>query len=167
MLSYLTTPFASLILVLSVLLFSAFMYYARCFTLRTKSSDDPVMKSADKRHASEICAFKETYPPSRRDVVVSSTDPRASRYRALLSTGPEKPLETSNKRTPTGFSAADIYKLGSFPDYAVLSGVPHPKPCPAFDIHKAVFRPFRPFRWTYHQTMCEWLLHVFDLSLQL
>lgn len=154
MISYLTNPYAVLIFVLFGLLFSAFTYYGRWFTLRTSRSDAFVKKGAGKSHDSEIDVFKTTFPASRRDAVVNSADPRASEYRGLLSTGPEL-LEKSSRRTPTGFSAADIHKLGSFPDYAVLSGVPHPKPCPAFDIHRAVFRPFRPFRWTYHQTMCE------------
>lgn len=55
--------------------------------------------------------------------------------------------------TPTGFSEHDIKALGRFPDYAVLSGVPHPQPYNNFNIHKAMFRPYRPFRWNYHQTM--------------
>lgn len=166
MISCLATPSVTLVLVLSGLLFPVFTYYARYFILRTSRSDAPVKKGAGKGHDSEIDTFKQTFPPSRRDAVVNSTDPRASEYRALLSTGLE-PLEKPGRRTPTGFSAADIHKLGSFPDYAVLSGVPHPKPCLAFDIHKAVFRPFRPFRWTYHQTMCEWLPLVLSLSLEL
>ncbi|EIW85389.1 hypothetical protein CONPUDRAFT_150201 [Coniophora puteana RWD-64-598 SS2] len=39
------------------------------------------------------------------------------------------------------------------PDYAKLSGVPLPKPLPNFDYTKAKPRPYRPFRWEYHQTM--------------
>jgi hypothetical protein len=54
----------------------------------------------------------------------------------------------------TGFSVADIRALGNFPDYAKLSGVPLPAPLPDFDVDKAVPRPYRPFRWSYHQTMC-------------
>lgn len=56
--------------------------------------------------------------------------------------------------TPTGFSTQDIKKLGRFPDYAALSGVRDPNPVPAtWDITKAKFRPYRPFRWGYHQHM--------------
>lgn len=58
--------------------------------------------------------------------------------------------------TPTGFSTQDLRALGRFPDYSVLTGTRDPKPYgDQFDIHKAVFRPFRPFRWNYHQTMGE------------
>jgi hypothetical protein len=60
----------------------------------------------------------------------------------------------------TGFSIADIRSLGNFPDYAKLSGVPLPAPLVDFDVDKALPRPYRPFRWAYHQTMCE-LPHVF------
>ncbi|KAK7906404.1 hypothetical protein PG985_016410 [Apiospora marii] len=62
-------------------------------------------------------------------------------------------LDKPNQYTPTGISTQEIKALGRFPDYSVLSGVPYPEPCPSFDITKAAFRPFRPFRWTYHQTM--------------
>ena len=56
--------------------------------------------------------------------------------------------------TPTGFSTLDVRALGRFPDYAALSGVrlPHPVDA-AWDISRAVFRPYRPFRWRYHQHM--------------
>lgn len=157
--SYLTTPSTAIILVLSGLLVSAFTRYARRFTSRINRSDDPVTKDAGKRQDFEIDEFKKTFPPSRRDAVLNSTNPRASEYRALLSIGPG-PREKPSRLTPTGFSAEDIQVLGPFPEYDVLSGVPYPKPCPAFEIHKAVFRPFRPFRWTYHQTMCKWLSPV-------
>ncbi|KAF2634591.1 hypothetical protein P280DRAFT_234147 [Massarina eburnea CBS 473.64] len=55
--------------------------------------------------------------------------------------------------TPCGFSVEEIEALGDFPDYAALSGVPLPQPYHEFDIAKAKPRPYRPFRWTYHQTM--------------
>lgn len=58
--------------------------------------------------------------------------------------------------TATGFTVEEIRRLGDFPDYAALSGVPLPTPYPDFDITKAKFRPYRPLRWAYHQTMCMW-----------
>ncbi|KAL9112756.1 MAG: hypothetical protein Q9227_003059 [Pyrenula ochraceoflavens] len=58
-----------------------------------------------------------------------------------------------NLYTPTGLSVGQIRALGSFPDYAELSGVPLPQPYAEFDISKAIPRPYRPFRWAYHQTM--------------
>jgi hypothetical protein len=57
--------------------------------------------------------------------------------------------------TPTGFSVAEVKALGDFPDYAALSGVPLPRAYgEEFDVDKALARPYRPFRWAYHQTMC-------------
>ncbi|KAL0577898.1 hypothetical protein V5O48_004093 [Marasmius crinis-equi] len=38
-------------------------------------------------------------------------------------------------------------------DYFQLTGVPPPTPLPNFDINKAKPRPYRPFRWEYHQNM--------------
>ncbi|KAL9085441.1 MAG: hypothetical protein Q9165_007591 [Trypethelium subeluteriae] len=55
--------------------------------------------------------------------------------------------------TPTGFSVDEIHALGDFPDYATLSGIPQPQPYLNFQLSKALPRPYRPFRWAYHQTM--------------
>lgn len=62
-----------------------------------------------------------------------------------------------NKDAPvpvTNRTREEILSYGHFPDYVALSGVPLPKPCPEFDINRAIPRPYRPFRWAYHQTMC-------------
>ncbi|KAK9790499.1 hypothetical protein AB5N19_03842 [Seiridium cardinale] len=64
-----------------------------------------------------------------------------------------QPLDQKDLFTSTSLLTQEVKALGRFPDYSVLSGVPHPTPAPSFDITKAAFRPFRPFRWTYHQTM--------------
>ncbi|KAK2467056.1 hypothetical protein APHAL10511_001314 [Amanita phalloides] len=40
-----------------------------------------------------------------------------------------------------------------WPDYAQLTGVPLPNPLVDFKIDDARPRPYRPFRWEYHQTM--------------
>jgi hypothetical protein len=58
-----------------------------------------------------------------------------------------------SKYTPTGFSVEEVKALGDFPDYATLAGVDLPEPYTDFDITKACARPYRPFRWAYHQTM--------------
>ena len=55
----------------------------------------------------------------------------------------------------TGTKVREVRALGDFPDYATLSGVPLPEPFPEHDITKAMPRPYRPFRWLYHQTMCK------------
>lgn len=72
----------------------------------------------------------------------------------LLSISANYKTSPSDKYSPMGFSVGEIKGLGDFPDYATLSGVPLPNPYPEFDISKALPRPYRPFRWAYHQTMC-------------
>ncbi|KAG6816735.1 hypothetical protein H0H87_003435 [Tephrocybe sp. NHM501043] len=58
-----------------------------------------------------------------------------------------------------GVGFAVLHKLSAraqrnaLPDYARLSGVPLPRPLLNFDIKAAKARPYRPFRWNYHQTM--------------
>ncbi|KAF9691617.1 hypothetical protein EKO04_010374 [Ascochyta lentis] len=97
--------------------------------------------------------YSTTFPPSRRHVLGESKDTLQGYNECLI------PLETSyhnaadDLRTPCNFSVAEIKALGDFPDYAALSGVPLPKPYHEFDIQKALPRPYRPFRWAYHQTM--------------
>ena len=56
--------------------------------------------------------------------------------------------------TATGFTVEEIRRLGDFPDYPTLSGVPLPNEYKEFDIRTAMPRPYRPYRWPYHQTMC-------------
>ncbi|KAJ9501170.1 hypothetical protein LTR67_000323 [Exophiala xenobiotica] len=59
----------------------------------------------------------------------------------------------SDKYVFTGMKIQEVRALGDFPDYSTLSGVPLPEAYPEHDIDKACARPYRPFRWTYHQTM--------------
>ncbi|KAI9710847.1 MAG: hypothetical protein M1828_002019 [Chrysothrix sp. TS-e1954] len=82
------------------------------------------------------------------------------------------PLGASNDQlpgdfyTPTGFALDEVRKLGDFPNYSALSGVPLPSAYTNFDLSKAEFRPYRPFRWPYHQTMsltkleADWWLEI-------
>lgn len=103
------------------------------------------------------------FPPSRRHTLAKlipsskivrkdNISPEELRRKQLPTTRAQD-LDKDDQYTPTGFSTQEIKAMGRFPDYSVLSGVPNPEPVPSFDITKAVFRPFRPFRWTYHQTM--------------
>jgi hypothetical protein len=135
------------------------------------------------KQASPEPTYLLQFPPSRRHVLgglsaleksVLEPDmaPRTLRAKALPTTrAPD--LTKDNQYTPTGFSTQEIRALGRFPDYSILSGVRHPKPCDVdFDISKAMFRPYRPFRWSYHQTMCKLLLpssysrrlYVYDMT---
>jgi hypothetical protein len=106
--------------------------------------------------------YAYAFPPSRRAALaqllpnskVSAVDLSPEELRAKqLPTTKAQDLNRQDQHTPTGISTQEIKKLARFPDYATLSGVRHPVPDPSFDIRTAKFRPFRPFRWTYHQTM--------------
>lgn len=109
--------------------------------------------------------YSDTYPPSRRFTLAEIKD-AATRFKKPLGELAKSP----EKRTPVGldenifttqrtvytpaeFSNHEIKALGDFPDYATLSGVPLPKAYPEFDISTAKPKPYRPFRWVYHQTM--------------
>jgi hypothetical protein len=114
-------------------------------------------------------SYKDIFPPSRRHTLaeIQSELPRKlNKPREELTASPPNsrtdlyPWATccddveSNCFTSTEFAKDEIKALGDFPDYASLSGVPLPQPYHGFDINKARPRPYRPFRWAYHQTMC-------------
>jgi hypothetical protein len=119
--------------------------------------------------------YYSTFPPSRRSMLPRLAE-KVSPSNSTILSGTEPsldfllrdPLPTTHsyniendvpKYTPTGFSTAEIKSMGDFPAYDVLSGVPLPEPYEEFDPSKALPRPYRPFRWAYHQTMCR--LHFF------
>lgn len=105
------------------------------------------------------------FPPSQRHTLAdlklnnASTGPYLTPspenlYKHAVPSTRTADMDQKNLFTPTGFSTEDIRALGRFPDYSVLTGTRYPQPYgDHFDINKAIFRPFRPFRWTYHQTM--------------
>ncbi|KAH8815240.1 hypothetical protein F5884DRAFT_817639 [Xylogone sp. PMI_703] len=110
--------------------------------------------------------FPNTLPPSRRaalaDVrrvagIALPVRPEPTEEDILRDQIPmTRSYELENKTpkyTPTGFSTEEIKALGDFPPYDILSGVPLPQPYTEFDPAKALPRPYRPFRWQYHQTM--------------
>lgn len=104
------------------------------------------------------------FPPSRRHTLAdlklkgvagpfTTPTPEVLSQRAIPSTSTPD-WNKDDQFTPTGFSTQDLRALGRFPDYSVITGTRYPEPYgPHFDIKKAIFRPFRPFRWSYHQTM--------------
>ena len=111
--------------------------------------------------------YGDVFPPSRRHVLAElSTAIPSSGATSTKSLSPDYSERIPSCEnvdsdalhdhvTPTGFTVGEIKQLGDFPDYAALSGVPLPIPYPEFEIETAMPRPFRPFRWAYHQTMCE------------
>ncbi|KAG7009541.1 hypothetical protein G7Y79_00002g006560 [Physcia stellaris] len=112
--------------------------------------------------------LKNIFPPSQRDTLSKVAESYASPTKEKLLGGVIDDAEfrksiiplTADYRecgpstyTPTGFSMEEVKALGDFPDYAELSGVPLPNPYKEFKIESAIARPYRPFRWAYHQTM--------------
>jgi hypothetical protein len=136
-----------------------------------QESPSPAKRELFEKHALPIGQeYKDTFPPSRRPALAELTDNRFSvggKSGKGLSELPHKTdkslpddrnvLAPQYKKytTPTGFTVEEIKALGNFPDYATLSGVPLPTPYTGFDIKTAMSRPYRPFRWPYHQTMCK------------
>ena len=118
-------------------------------------------------------SYVDVFPPSQRgtlDKIVPNL-PEAQKQamggddlsfdeavskRALLGLNENYETAAPNKYCFSGFSMAEIRALGDFPDYAELSGVPAPAPYREFNIETALPRPYRPFRWSYHQTMCKY-----------
>lgn len=114
--------------------------------------------------------FVNSFPPSRRlSLAKVAKHAAASGWQVIVGPEPtasvlrDKALPTTHsynlenqilKYTPTGFSTAEIKAIGDFPPYDILSGVPLPDVYEGFDHSKALPRPYRPFRWAYHQTMC-------------
>lgn len=105
--------------------------------------------------------YVDVFPPSRRHALQDVLPGSATAAEPAIDWSDRMvPLETAYTEaaealyTPCGFSIEEIKALGDFPDYSALSGVPLPRPYPEFDVQKALPRPYRPFRWAYHQTMC-------------
>lgn len=127
----------------------------------------PRSLSPETKRAPKTCTpdYSSTFPPSRRSAL-AETESLSTFVEAVTAshwnwTEHVLPITASyleasdNTYTPCEFSIAEIKALGDFPDYATLSGVPLPQPYHDFDIKKALPRPYRPFRWAYHQTMCK------------
>lgn len=107
--------------------------------------------------------YSQAFPPSQRHLLAQAS-PSAAAASATDSAAGQPPLlrleedyrnADAAKRIFSGFTVGEVRALGDFPDYATLSGVPLPSPLPDFDIRNAMPRPYRPFRWSYHQTMCK------------
>jgi len=129
---------------------------AKC-TLKSHSTLRPTVQK--RQSSSQELDLQSMFPPSRRSF--------STELQSIATRSPEVRIHpnASSKRqdgqslscttTPTGFTSEDIRMIGEFPNYAELSGVPLPKPSLEFKIETALPRPYRPFRWVYHQTMCK------------
>lgn len=113
--------------------------------------------------------YVTTFPPSQRDVLVDLAPTLSGEQREALGDlsfdekdftdklmGFEEDFHRCDpeKYVASGFRVKEVKALGDFPDYSELSGVPDPEAYENFDVSKAIPRPYRPFRWAYHQTMC-------------
>ena len=141
---------------------------------RTSSSETPPRslspeKKVPGNSSPKSSEFVTTYPPSQRDTLKTLAPTLADEQREALGNlsfdekdfvdklmGFEEDFRTCDpeKYVASGFSVKEVNALGDFPDYSELSGVPDPEPYENFDLNKAIPRPYRPFRWAYHQTMC-------------
>ena len=100
----------------------------------------------------------ENMPPARRQGIRAGQIDQGEFIKDVMSMNANYRECGPSSFTPTRISVEEINALQDFPDYAELSGVPLPKPYEEFKIETALPRPYRPFRWVYHQTMCTSLL---------
>lgn len=148
---------------------------------RTSGASTPPRSLSPEKDSSTTAGaeYREVFPPSRRftlETVAPELFKKNPKPSTLDAASEEKgresvPIDVAfehadpNAYTPCEFSAEEIKALGDFPDYAALSGVPLPKAYPEFDIKKALPRPYRPFRWAYHQTMCKYNISALAITL--
>jgi hypothetical protein len=92
----------------------------------------------------------------RRNVLTASAFDEKTWTKSILGFEDDFRKADPDKYIYTGYKVKEIRALGDFPNYAALSGTPLPQAYPEHDINKALPRPYRPFRWAYHQTMCEY-----------
>lgn len=108
----------------------------------------------------------KTSPHAQKDKLVGRTVDEAEIRKGLIPFTADYRACSPSTYTPSGFSVEEIKALGDFPNYAELSGVPLPEHYKEFKIETALPRPYRPFRWAYHQTMAltrmedEWWLEL-------
>lgn len=135
--------------------------------------------SANRPDYPEYPEYPDVFPPSRRHALANLPEGAmkgaGKPTRELAEQAPDYSRRVPNNVkadapdmwdhvTATGFTVEEIKRLGDFPDYATLSGVPLPQPYKDFDIANAQPRPYRPLRWPYHQTMCRLkkIIHMSD-----
>jgi len=91
--------------------------------------------------------------PHQRDQLGNLDFDQAEFEKSLLGFEEDFRTTSPSKYSYSGISIQEIKALGDFPNYAALSGVPLPEAYKEFNIDTAKPRPYRPFRWAYHQTM--------------
>ena len=119
-------------------------------------------------NASPPADYKDIFPASSRETLLKLAESLSTSQKKKIGVQEVNQEEFTKKiipfeadyrecgpstYTPMEISMAEIKALGDFPDYSKLSGVPLPEAYKEFEIEKALPRPYRPFRWAYHQTM--------------
>ncbi|KAL3952162.1 alpha-1,2-mannosyltransferase [Purpureocillium lilacinum] len=104
----------------------------------------------------------QTFPPSQRRLLASidarftpdkdDIDP-SELSKSVLEMDADYRRADPKSFLFSGIRVGEVLALGDFPNYAALSEVPLPEPLEDFDINATLPRPYRPFRWPYHQTM--------------
>ncbi|KAI0155332.1 alpha-1,2-mannosyltransferase [Xylariaceae sp. FL1272] len=167
----------TLALVFSLITFLSLKRSQKDIVLRrlglVRTADRPSTPTLEKQPlskplASSASGLASALPPSQRDQLkkLASTLSSSQRNalgdlsfdqttceRSLLKFEEECSSADDDKYTCMGFSIREIKALGDFPDFSILTDVPMPNAYHEFDISKAIARPYRPFRWAYHQTM--------------
>lgn len=143
---------------------------------RTSTSKTPPRSLTPEKNvpnnAPSPSAYEDIFPPSTRGNLPIWTRSWRSLAAGLKSTNGESEINqvvsaenviafeqdyrdaSRSTYTPMGISIGEVKALGDFPDYSKLSGVPMPNAYAEFNLESAIPRPYRPFRWAYHQTMC-------------
>ena len=123
--------------------------------LKSSSSSAELVDSFPPNRQAALSIVAEKLPSEQRKQIMSYETEESKWAKRLIPLTTDYRSCDDNMYTPTGISIGQVKALGNFPDYEELSGVPLPKPYSEFEITKAIPRPYRPFRWAYHQTMCE------------
>lgn len=120
--------------------------------LSTPGTSQPT--SPEKQKTNLPATYQNVLPPQRRKALPLPDISSEEILQHILPMSMDYTICQETKiYTPTGFSIQEIRDLGDFPDYTKLSGVPMPQAYTEFNIDTALPRPYRPFRWPYHQTM--------------
>jgi hypothetical protein len=124
----------------------------------------PEKKQSASQAATSSTDYKDVLPPPRREAMLSmkSNIPKTASeqiseehvLRNILPMTQNYETAEDGLYTSMGISVKEVKEMGDLPDYSALSGVPLPNAYEEFKIEKALPRPYRPFRWNYHQTMC-------------
>jgi hypothetical protein len=139
-------------------------------SLTPPRSLSPEKQGLPSNKAASAPDYSDAFPPSRRhalaDLSSDALQGPGESAEQLSRIAPNYKLRAPSEEvwdadkcpehvTATGFSLREIKRLGDFPDYAALGGIPLPQKYEGFNIATAKARPFRPIRWAYHQTMCK------------